>query len=253
MFNHLRLGIRASVFYFGYGLATIVIGVPIIVFGRFLPYRRCFDAINLWTRFAIFWVWFCCGVKFRLLGEENIPKLPFVLISKHQSPWETFFLHYFFAPVVTVLKVELTKVPIFGPALLSLHPIMIDRSQKKAALVQICEQGTQRLQEGLSIMIFPEGTRIQPGESSTLAKGAFVLAQTAKVPLLPIAHNAGEHWPSKKFCKYPGTIEVRIGQALDSSQPLNQLMQQTADWIMQQQYEICTLDREQQAKINVRL
>ncbi len=253
MLNQFRLMIRASWFYLGYSLATIIIGIPIIIFSRFLSYRRCFDAINLWTRFAIFWVWFCCGVKFRLVGEANIPETPFVLISKHQSPWETFFLHYFFAPVVTVLKIELTKLPIFGAAMQSMQPIMIDRSQKKAALAQICEQGTQRLNEGLSIMLFPEGTRIQPGESSSLAKGAFVLAQTARVPLLPIAHNAGEYWPSKKFCKYPGTIEVRIGKLIDSSQPLADLMQKTADWMMQQQYEVCKLDREKQVKISVRL
>jgi 1-acyl-sn-glycerol-3-phosphate acyltransferase len=253
MFNQFRLIIRASWFYLGYGLATIIIGIPVIIFGRFLPYRRCFTVINWWTRFAIFWVWICCGVKYRVIGADNVPQPPFVLISKHQSPWETFFLHYYLAPVVTVLKIELTKLPIFGTALKCLKPIMIDRSQKKAALAQICEQGSQRLQEGLSIMLFPEGTRIHPGESSSLAKGAFVLAQSAGVPVLPVAHNAGEYWPSKKFCKYPGTIEVRIGQPMDSSPPLAELMQKTADWMVQQQYEVCKLDREKQVKIAVRL
>jgi 1-acyl-sn-glycerol-3-phosphate acyltransferase len=247
------LFLRACCFYFGYGMATVIIGLPVIVASRFLTHRQCLHAINLWTRFAIFWVRFCCGVHYLIVGKENIPKTPFVLISKHQSPWETFFLHHFFEPIITVLKIELTKLPIFGPAMKSIQPIMIDRSQKKAALTQICEQGGARLQQGLSIMLFPEGTRIQPGQSSSLAKGAFVLAQTAKVPLLPIAHNAGEHWPSKGFLKYPGVIELRIGQPIDSSPPLLEVMHQTADWMMHQQHELCQLDREKQAQITVRL
>lgn len=249
----LRLGLRASCFYFGYGVSTLIIGGLVIAFGRFLPLRPCFALVNCWTRFAVFWLWFCCAVKYQITGQENIPQTPFVLISKHQSPWETFFLHYFFAPVITVLKIELTRVPVFGTAMQSLHPIMIDRSQKKAALAQVCEQGLERLAQGLSIMIFPEGTRIAPGQSSSIAKGAFVLAQSGNVPLLPIAHNAGEHWPSKKFCKYPGTIHLHIGAPIDSSPPLETLMQQTAAWFTEQQHVLCKQDREQNVQIQVRL
>ena len=105
-----------------------------------------------------------CGIRYQIIGAENIPETPSIVLSKHQSAWETLAFQKIFPPQVWVLKKELLRIPFFGWGLAMTSPIAIDRSAKKKALEQIVEQGKDRLKQGFWIVIFPEGTRIPPGQ-----------------------------------------------------------------------------------------
>jgi len=205
------LGARAGVFYCGYYLLTVWFGItaPLLVW---LPLSIRYRYVRSWNFVIIRWLALTCGVKFRVHGRANVPKRNCVLIAKHQSQWETFFLLTLMAPIVTVLKKELLKIPFFGWGLRTLSPIAIDRSNPKQAMRDIMAQGQLRLEQGFTVLIFPEGTRVAPGETSTWARSGAQLAIDNNVPVLPVAHNAGVYWPARRFIKFPGTIDVYIGE-----------------------------------------
>ncbi|MDE1891291.1 MAG: DUF45 domain-containing protein [Betaproteobacteria bacterium] len=175
-------------------------------------------------------VWFR-GVKFTVTGLENIPSTPCVILSKHQSEWETLFLPVVLPPHSIVLKHELLKIPFFGWGLNLLEPIAIDRSQKKASLEQVIAQGITRLKQGLYVVIFPEGTRVKPGYRGRYAQSGAQLATKAQVPVIPVAHNAGTYWP-KGLLKQPGTIEVRFGKPIDTLNKTSaEVNKEVEEWI----------------------
>jgi 1-acyl-sn-glycerol-3-phosphate acyltransferase len=138
-----------------------------------------------------------------------------VILSKHQSAWETIGLQAIFPPLVFVLKRSLLWIPFLGWAFAAVKMISIDRSAGKDALRQVAEQGRERLKAGYWVIIFPEGTRIAPGESRRFKTGGAHLAVAAGVPAVPVAHNAGEFWARNAFVKKPGVITVSIGPAID--------------------------------------
>jgi 1-acyl-sn-glycerol-3-phosphate acyltransferase len=166
------------------------------------------------------------------LGAENIPKKPTIVLSKHQSAWETLAFQQIFPPQVWVLKKELLHFPFFGWGLAMTSPIAINRSQGKAALKQIIRQGRDRLQKGLWIIIFPEGTRIDPGKKGRYGIGGAWLATNTGVSVVPVAHNAGVLWGKNSFIKFPGTITVSIGEPIDpAGMDANELNNKVEEWI----------------------
>ncbi len=228
----LWLGIRTTIFYFGYSLITVWFSFTGVLFCRFLPYRMRDTYLTGWNFLVMRWLSLICGITYKVRGKELIPPGPVVLMSKHQSQWETFYLQVLHPPIATVLKKELLRVPFFGWGLGLLEPIAIDRSNPKQAIKDILDQGVHRLRLGRSVMIFPEGTRIPPGEVGTYTRSGAMLASRAGVPIVPIAHNAGLFWPSKKFLKYPGVIEIVIGAPIDaSSGDSRALTEQVKNWI----------------------
>ncbi len=232
MMSTLLLGIRAALFYFGYSLLTVWFSVTGVLFCKLLPYRARYRYLTGWNFLVMGWLRMTCGITCRVRGRELLPPGPFVLLSKHQSQWETFFLQVLRPPIATVLKQELLRVPFFGWGLALLEPIAIDRSNPKQALRQIMEQGARLLGMGRSVMIFPEGTRIAPGQVGNYARSGATLACKAGVPIVPVAHNAGLFWPSKKFLKYPGVIEVVIGAPIDTAEGDSRaLTEQVKQWI----------------------
>ena len=236
--------IRSTLFYIGYIIATLIHAPLCLIIGPFLPFKPRYRFINLWSRFTIWWLGITCNITYSLHGRENIPDTPgAVIVSKHQSQWETFFLQLIFSPQATVLKRELIWVPLFGWALTLLRPIVINRSNKREALKQIIVQGKQRMQEGCWILIFPEGTRTSLGESSKLSKGAFILASETQFPVIPIAHNSGHCWRPHRFLKYPGHITVEIGKPIESRDiSIDTLMTKTRDWLQQRMHLISEVD-----------
>ncbi|MDR1463043.1 MAG: 1-acyl-sn-glycerol-3-phosphate acyltransferase, partial [Azoarcus sp.] len=139
------------------------------------------------------------GIRCRVIGQENIPAGPAVIAAKHQSAWETFGLQAIFPPLCFVLKRELLWVPFLGWGLASIPKIAIDRAAGKDALAQVIEQGRERLKEGLWVAVFPEGTRVAPGVRGRYKPGGAFLAKRAGVPLVPVAHNAGDFWRRNAF------------------------------------------------------
>jgi 1-acyl-sn-glycerol-3-phosphate acyltransferase len=155
------------------------------------------------------------GIRCCVIGQENIPAGPAVIVSKHQSAWETFGLQAIFPPLSFILKRELLWIPFLGWALASIRSIAIDRKAGKDALSQVVEQGRERLKEGLWVAVFPEGTRVAPGVRGRYRPGGAFLAKRAGVPVVPVAHNAGEFWRRQAFLKKPGEVIVSIGPAIE--------------------------------------
>ncbi len=213
----------------------------------FLPFRARYRfVIQNWCRCAVWLAKVVVGIRYEIRGLENIPEQPCVILAKHQSTWETFFLSGFFEPLSQVVKRELLYVPFFGWAMAMLKPIAIDRSNPKAALKQLAKQGHERLGQGAWVLVFPEGTRIPPGQIGKFSRGGASLAVNANLPVLPIAHNAGEFWPKQGWSKTPGTIQVVIGPLMYAEgtgpRAIAELNDRAFAWVSQAQYEIGSLD-----------
>jgi 1-acyl-sn-glycerol-3-phosphate acyltransferase len=203
-----------------YTLIQIVVTLPyaLIALATFpLPPLSRYRIISGWAHLMLFLLRIICGVRYRVLGAEHIPTIPSIVLSKHQSAWETLAFQQIFPPQVWVLKKELLRIPFFGWGLAMTSPIAIDRSSGKGALKQIVKQGRDRLGQGFWIVIFPEGTRIAPGEKGKYGIGGAWLATHTSAPVVPVAHNAGEFWSRNAFVKLPGTITVSIGAPIDST------------------------------------
>jgi 1-acyl-sn-glycerol-3-phosphate acyltransferase len=189
-----------------------IISLLTFPFGPFTRYR----IIRNWARLNLWAVEVVCGIRYRVLGAENIPAQACVVLSKHQSAWETLAFQMIFPPQVYVLKRELLWIPFFGWGLAMLSPVAIDRKAGIRALKQMLTQGADRLARGFWIIVFPEGTRIAPGARGAYQTGGAAIAVHAGAPVLPVAHNAGTCWRRHAFRKYPGTITVSIGKPIDS-------------------------------------
>jgi 1-acyl-sn-glycerol-3-phosphate acyltransferase len=218
-----------------YLLLQIIITPPyaLVVFATYplSPLNR-YRVISGWSHIMLFLARFICGVRYCVLGTENIPKKPTIVLSKHQSAWETLAFQQIFPPQVWVLKKELLHIPFFGWGLAMTSPIAINRSRGKAALKQIIRQGRDRLQKGLWIIIFPEGTRIDPGKKGRYGIGGAWLATNTGVSVVPVAHNAGVLWGKNSFIKFPGTITVSIGEPIDpAGMDANELNNKVEEWI----------------------
>lgn len=170
-----------------------------------------------WARFVMRWLSLTCGLNYRVIGRENIPDHPSVVLAKHQSAWETIALQAILPPQIWVLKRELLWLPLFGWALWALKAIAIDRSAGREALKQLVSQGKDRLRQGLWVVIFPEGTRIAPGTRGKYHIGGAWLATHVSGTVVPVAHNAGRFWSKNSLLKRPGTITVSIGQPIDAT------------------------------------
>ena len=213
--------IRTLVFYSWLAVFTIFWCLVSFVIGIFLPLKaRNYFVLVFYCTIAVWSARLICGVKWQIKGLEHVPKdgRGYVLLSKHQSTWETFFLPTLIAPHVQVVKKELLYLPFFGWALNLIHPIFIDRNQKTNALKQVIQQGTERLNDGIHVLVFPEGTRIPPGKRKDFSKGGAMLAGKAKAPVLAIAHNSGEFWPNNHWVKKPGSINVVVSPVIETEE-----------------------------------
>jgi 1-acyl-sn-glycerol-3-phosphate acyltransferase len=199
-----------------------------------------YRVISGWSRLMVFLAKGILGIDWRVEGRENLPSRPAVILSKHQSAWETMAFQLIFPPQVHVLKRELLWIPFFGWGLALMSPIAIDRSRGVAALRAIARRGRERLAQGFWVIVFPEGTRVAPGERREYQLGGAWLAAAAAAPVVPVAHNAGLFWPRNAFLKRPGTVTVRIGPAIDTAQrdpkTINAMAEQ---WIEEQQKALC--------------
>ncbi|MEW6313022.1 MAG: lysophospholipid acyltransferase family protein [Pseudomonadota bacterium] len=182
-----------------------------------LPAMARYRVISFWSRIVVFLARVVCGIRYRVVGAEHIPRTPCIVLAKHQSAWETLAFQTIFPPQVWVLKRELLRIPFFGWGLAMMSPIAINRSAGREALRQLLEQGRDRLAQGFWVVIFPEGTRKAPGERGKYQIGGAWLAAHAGATVLPVAHNAGELWKRHAFIKYPGTITVSIGAPIDGA------------------------------------
>ena len=206
--------------------ATIApLTAPLSALGR---YR----IITTWSKLVTITARLIVGIRYEVDGLENLPKTPCVIMSKHQSAWETVAFQVLLPPQVWVLKKSLLWIPFFGWGLAMMNPIAIDRRNGPRALKKMLEQGKSRVRDGWYIVIFPEGTRVAPDETGDYQIGGAWLARKLNVPIVPIAHNAGKVWPKNAFLKKPGMISVVVGPPIPTtSKDPNQLIDEVKDWI----------------------
>jgi 1-acyl-sn-glycerol-3-phosphate acyltransferase len=208
--------LRSSLFLLGQ-----VITAPIFTLIAFLalplnPVTRNV-LISGWARSMIWWLRITCNIRHEVTGLENLPESPSIILSKHQSAWETLAFQAIFPTQVYVLKRELLWIPIFGWGLAMSSPIAIDRSAGREALKKLVAKGAARLKSGLWVVIFPEGTRKAPGEKGKYQIGGAWLAVHTKTQVVPVAHNAGRYWAKNSFIKKPGTIQIHIGKPIQTA------------------------------------
>jgi 1-acyl-sn-glycerol-3-phosphate acyltransferase len=222
-----------------FAIALIIVTPPyalVALASAPLPRMARYRIISGWSRLIVWLARVILGIEWRVEGLENLPSRTAVILAKHQSAWETLAFQHIFPPQVHVLKRELLWIPFFGWGLALMSPIAIDRRRGVAALRAIARRGQQRLDQGFWVVVFPEGTRVAPGESRDYQPGGAWLAAASGVPVVPVAHNAGLYWPRNAFLKRPGTVTIRIGPSIDSTKcdPLT-INAKAKEWIEEQQ------------------
>lgn len=230
----LNLWLRSLLFSIGMLLSGMIASTLIVLL--FLPscYHYRYRMSQLWCRFSLWWLRRTCHIDYQVSGSLHLPaaQQPTIIMAKHQSTWETLFLHQYLPPVAWVIKRELLWLPFFGWALGLLRPIAINRSAKGSSMKQILRSGVERLQRGQWVLIFPEGTRLAPGERRRYGNGGATLATHSGCAIVPVALNAGEFWPRGGFIKRPGTVQVVFGAPLlPADRSVAELTQEVETWI----------------------
>jgi len=231
--------LRNTVLYLRSLLFTVVMVVATVVWSAVcmlvspLPYNKRYWVTSRWNVFIIWCARVICGIEYEIKGAENFPDAPAVVLSKHQSAWETIFLlAYLPRPLVFVFKKEILYIPFFGWAMAALRMIPIDRKQGKNAFRHVVAHGKRRLKDGQWIIMFPEGTRIPVGQTGKYKSGGTRLAIETGALVVPIALNSGECWPKNSFIKRPGKVTVSIGKPIaPDGQTPDGMMEQVENWI----------------------
>ena len=242
-YNKPLLVIRSTLYWIWSILNTLMMALPVLLSAIFSQRLSLYFA-HMWLRINLAGLRLICGVKWQVEGKENIPEEPCVVLSKHQSTWETYFLPTILPPTVYVAKRSLAWIPIFGWALIAVRFILIDRKSGSSAVNQIITQSRDRMAKGYSVIIFPEGTRVPVGAEPNYRIGGAMVAEKTGANILPVAVNSGEFWPRMGYIKWPGTITVCIGPVIQSSgKQATQLIKETENWIEDRMAQITVPDR----------
>jgi len=213
-------------------LWTFFYAIFFVVSCLFLPFRHRFRLARVWAAVLLWMLKRCCRLDYRIEGAENVPDSNHIALWKHSSSWETIAMTVVFPRQVWVLKRELLWIPVVGWGIRQLHAIAIDRKSGHSAVGQVVEQGKQRLAEGDWIMIFPEGTRMLPGQTRRYGVSGTLLASETGRLLVPVAHNAGTYWPRRGLLKKPGTIRVVIGAPIEAAgRNVREINREVQEWI----------------------
>ena len=230
-----------SLVYFGALVITVMgFGLTIALLGRFRGDDFSDRVATNWGSLNLRLQKTICGLGYEIAGLENLPDGPCIIMSKHQSTWETIGLRGILRPQQSwVLKRELMHLPIFGWALRFARSIPIDRTAGRRAVLDVVKLGSECLADGRYVIIFPEGTRTAPGQRKKYGLGGAVLAQRSGAVVIPIAHNAGVYWRRRDVKKYPGTIRVVVGRPIESKgRKAADIMREVEDWIEARQEEL---------------
>jgi len=225
--------VRSLIYFLSLILTTTLYSIALVIVGPALAFEKRCKIANSWGTLNLRLLKLVCGLEYRIEGIEHVAAQNCVVMSKHQSAWETIALRGLLPPPQSwVLKKELLSVPFFGWALRRCQPIAIDRKAGRRAVRQVIDQGKAALESGRWVIVFPEGTRVAPGVRKKYGIGGALLAEKSKFPVVPIAHNAGEFWKRRGFKKYPGTIEVVVGPPIMAEgKKASQIIKEVEEWI----------------------
>lgn len=240
--------LRSIIFYIGYVITMVLFSSTAMLISP-LSRRTSMRICTQWCQLAVVWARICCGIRYEIIGAENIPAGGCVVLAKHQSAWETLIVQSLFYPAATVIKRELLSIPFFGWSIRLCDPIAIDRDDAGASLKAVIRGGTEKIAEGRRVVIFPEGTRTMPGEENPdYSVGGAMLATQAKALVLPVAINSGDCWPRGTLIKKPGLVRVVIGKPIDATgYKAKALNAEVRDWIEAQMREISSAYRKTSA------
>jgi len=228
------LTIRAISFYILLAISVLVCVTCLFLSWRPGSFKSRFTAIRLWSKTAAWLGKVICGIDYEIRGLENLPAEPAVYLSRHESAWETLVLPGVLPMNCCICKKSLQYIPVFGWAFAMAKHIPIDRSQGVKAFKRVLKLGKERVKFGLSILIYPEGTRVAPGEFPKFHKTGVSLARAAGVKVVPIAHDAGRLWRKNSFLKYPGKVTISIGEPIDTKgADVNKVNEAVHAWIKQ--------------------
>ena len=212
---------------FIWAIVLFVIAVPLYALARVTPRIRSVDSIFVlvdWLAQKFF------RIDWEYVDSRRLPDTPCVVLCKHQSSWETFVINRL-AHFSTVSKKQLGYIPFFGWGLIWCDAIMIDRRNPLKARADMKSEGKRVLDKGLKILLFPEGTRSEPGVPGNYKSGGAMIANHANVPIVPIAIDSGYYWPRRNWMKYPGTIRVAVGEPIETSGNHRADTNKARDWI----------------------
>ncbi|MCO4810421.1 MAG: 1-acyl-sn-glycerol-3-phosphate acyltransferase [Gammaproteobacteria bacterium] len=237
-----------SLLFLAFGFLSVIVYAVVVMLMFWAPKSWLHALVVHYCNLALWAGDFFCGMKVVVEGQENIPEEPSVIMIKHTTALETYGHVPFFPTTAWVVKRELTWAPIFGWAIgLVLEPIAIKRSARSNAVKQVIRQGKKKLANGVWVTIFPEGTRMPPGETRKYGVSGAALAQEANVMIVPVAHNAGDFWPRLVFTKRPGLVRFCIGPPISAQgrtpRETNLVVQ---EWIENKMLEISSTYQEQQ-------
>lgn len=227
------LYLRSALFF----IFMVVTAIPFALLGVLtwpFSFATRYRVISQWAKMNLWWLRLTCNLRYEVEGLENLPQETAIVFCKHASTWETLALQSILPPQTWVLKRELLRVPFFGWGLAMLKPVAIDRAAGRQALKQLVELGKRCLDEGRWLIIFPEGTRMPPGQMRKFGFGGAMLAEKSGRPVVPVAHNAGHFWRRHSFVKYPGVIRVRIGPVIDSKNlKASEINERAEQWMVE--------------------
>jgi 1-acyl-sn-glycerol-3-phosphate acyltransferase len=237
--NKLRIYIGSAVFFAGLVCSTLLFAPAVIICIAF-PFSVRYSIGRCWAGAVLQMAEMCCGIRYEVEGLEHInADYAAVVLSNHQSAWETIAFRYFLPPQTSLFKQSLLWIPFWGWAMATLKPIAIDRKSKHNALRKLISHGTGALKEGLWVVVFPEGTRMPANQLGSFSAGGAMLAQKSGFPVVPVALDAGKCWPRYSFLKYPGTIKVRIGPYIESKgRKAADINKEAEEWVIQAFREI---------------
>jgi len=208
--------IRSLIFTALFFLVTLVVASAVVLSAPF-GFSTRFRLGKVWAWINLWLLKYICGLDYVVEGADNIPEQSGVTLIKHSSTFETVVVFLLFPPQCIVLKRELMWIPFLGWALALIKPIAINRNAHRSAVRQVVHMGRARLEEGLWVVIFPEGTRMPAGTTRRYGVSGALLACETGRPVVPVAHNAGDFWPRRGLRKRPGTIRVVIGPPIHTT------------------------------------
>ena len=208
--------IRSLVFTGLLFLTTGFFGV-IVLISALLPLtlEQRYAIPRAWGKVCTWMAGAVCNLRYTIEGQENLPSQPFISLWKHSSAWETMAQMFVVPPASWLLKREVIWIPIVGWAVSTYKPIAINRRAGHSAVNQVVAQGRERLAAGMGVIVYPEGTRVAPGQTRKYGISGALLACETGTPVVPIAHNSGYYWRRRSLFKKAGTIRVVIGPAID--------------------------------------
>ncbi len=225
--------VRSLLYLLFLSLTTMVMAPLFYLLKWLIPFGTLARLGNLWGRLNLEALGLICRLRYRLHGFDKIPSDNCIVLSKHSSAWETIALRGLLPPQTTwVIKRELLWIPFFGWGMAAFDPIALDRKAGRQSIKKLLHEGRKWLDSGRWVVIFPEGTRVAPGERIKYNLGGAMLAEKTGYPVLPIAHNAGVFWSRRGLLKYPGVIDLVVGDPIPTKGlRASEINQRVEDWI----------------------